>query len=56
MPLLPDKKNIGNNIREMQNSGHPYRQALAAALSKAYDNKSKNSVDHSNMKQSTKKR
>lgn len=35
MPLLPGKKNIGNNIREMEQSGYPYRQALAAALNKA---------------------
>lgn len=35
MPLLPGKKNIANNIKEMEKSGHPYRQALAAALNKA---------------------
>jgi hypothetical protein len=35
MPLLPGKENIGPNIREMVSAGHPYRQALAAALNKA---------------------
>jgi hypothetical protein len=35
MPLLPGKKNIGTNIEEMEKSGHPYREALAAALNKA---------------------
>ena len=41
MPLLPGKKNIGTNIKEMELAGHPYRQALAAALNKAYDSKNK---------------
>ena len=36
MPLLPGKKNIGNNIKEMMNTGHPYNQARAASLNKAY--------------------
>lgn len=36
MPLLPGKKNIGRNISEMEASGHPYDQARAAALRKAY--------------------
>lgn len=35
MPLLPGKRNIGRNIREMERAGHPRRQALAAALRKA---------------------
>ena len=35
MPLLPGKKNIGRNIREMVHSGHPQNQAVAAALSQA---------------------
>ena len=35
MPLKPGKKNIGNNIREMENSGHPKNQAIAAALNEA---------------------
>ena len=39
MPLLPGKANIGNNIKEMEKAGHPYNQALAAALHKAYDEK-----------------
>ena len=41
MPLLPGKKNIGNNIREMEEAGHPYDQARAAALNKAYGKKKK---------------
>ncbi len=35
MPLLPGKKNIGNNIAEMQNSGHSHAQSVAASLNKA---------------------
>jgi hypothetical protein len=35
MPLLPGKKNIGNNISEMESSGHPRDQAIAAALNTA---------------------
>lgn len=37
MPLLPgkDKKTISNNIKEMVEAGHPQKQAIAAALSKA---------------------
>lgn len=35
MPLLPGKRNIGTNIKEMERAGHPYRQALAASLRKA---------------------
>jgi hypothetical protein len=41
MPLLPGKKNIGNNIAEMEKTGHPYNQARAAALNKAYGKKKK---------------
>ena len=36
MPLRPGKKNIGRNISEMEAAGHPYNQARAAALRKAY--------------------
>lgn len=36
MPLLPGKKHIGSNIREMEKTGHPHNQALAAALHAAY--------------------
>lgn len=36
MPLKAGKANIGMNIREMMNAGHPHAQAVAAALSKAY--------------------
>ena len=32
MPLLPGKKNVGHNIAEMESSGHPRDQAIAAAL------------------------
>jgi hypothetical protein len=35
MPLLPGKANIGHNISEMENSGHPHNQAVAAALNEA---------------------
>jgi hypothetical protein len=36
MPLKPGKKNIGNNVKEMERSGYPKKQAVAAALNKAY--------------------
>ncbi len=35
MPLLPGKKNIGHNIEEMQQAGHPHDQAVAASLNEA---------------------
>lgn len=37
MPLEKGKsrKVIGHNIKEMEESGHPRRQAIAAALSEA---------------------
>ena len=35
MPLKPGKENIGPNIREMIRTGHPQKQAVAAALDKA---------------------
>jgi hypothetical protein len=35
VPLLPGKKNIGHNISEMEASGHPRDQAIAAALNTA---------------------
>lgn len=37
MPLLPGKKNIGFNISELQSTGRPHDQAVAIALSNAYD-------------------
>ena len=36
MPLLPGKKNIGHNIKEMEKN-HPHDQAVAASLHEAYD-------------------
>lgn len=41
MPLLKGKGNIGSNITEMMNAGHPYRVARAAALHTAYGKKPK---------------
>ena len=35
MPLKPGKKNIGNNIKEMEASGHPKKVAVAASLNEA---------------------
>ena len=37
MPLIKgkSKKVISENIKEMESSGHPRRQAIAAALSEA---------------------
>jgi len=35
MPLLPGKANVGHNIKEMQEHGHPRDQAIAAALDEA---------------------
>jgi hypothetical protein len=35
MPLLKGKKNIGHNIAEMEKSGHPAKQAIAASLNEA---------------------
>lgn len=35
MPLLPGKKNIGRNIKEMEASGHKKSQSVAAALNEA---------------------
>lgn len=37
MPLKPgkSKKTIGKNIAEMEKSGHPKKQAIAAALNEA---------------------
>lgn len=37
MPLKKgkSKKVIGENIREMESSGHPHKQAIAAALNEA---------------------
>lgn len=37
MPLLKGKKNIGRNIRTEEAAGKPHDQAVAIALSVAYD-------------------
>lgn len=39
MPLLKGKENIGHNIKEMENAGHPHKQAVAAALNEAGESK-----------------
>jgi len=41
MPLLKNKKNIGKNIKEMEKSGHPVKQSIAAALNVANVKKKK---------------
>jgi hypothetical protein len=47
MPLKPgsDKKTISKNIEEMQASGHPHDQAVAAALHNAHPNGGHNMAD-----------
>lgn len=35
MPLLKGKKNIGHNIKEMEQAGHSKAQSIAAALNTA---------------------
>ena len=35
MPLKPGKKNIGRNIKEMEESGHSRAQSIAASLNEA---------------------
>lgn len=54
MPLLPGSHPsiIAHNIREMQESGHPHEQAVAAALHNAglrRSKKAKQIVDKHNM-------
>ena len=41
MPLLKGKKNIGHNISEMEKSGHPKNQSIAAALNEARESGAK---------------
>jgi len=41
MPLKSGKKNIGSNVKEMEKAGYPKKQAVAAALNKAYGPKKK---------------
>lgn len=35
MPLLPGKKNMGHNIAELENAGHPAKQSIAIAYKEA---------------------
>lgn len=56
MPLLPGKKNIGKNISEMEASGHPYEQARAAALRKAYGKPKKKGKKKSGKRKSKSKK
>lgn len=41
MPLLKGKKNIGKNIRELEETGRPQKQAIAIALKEAGASKKK---------------
>ena len=41
MPLKKGVKNIGKNIKELEKSGRPKRQAIAIALQKAGKSKKK---------------
>ena len=45
MPLLPGKKNVGRNIKELEDSGHPRKQAVAIALKEAGESKSKHAAE-----------
>lgn len=49
MPLKPGKKNIGANIKEMIEHGHPQKQAVAAALDKARKGKKRRGSLHDRM-------
>lgn len=44
MPLAPGKSNIGPNISEMEASGHPSAQAIAAALNEARKHRAEGGV------------
>ncbi len=44
MPLKPGKKNIGANIKEMIEHGHPRDQAIAAAMDKARKSKKRRTL------------
>lgn len=48
MPLSSGRENIGRNISEMEKSGHPANQSIAAALRKAGKSKltGKNGAKH----------
>lgn len=41
MPLLKGKKNIGANIKELEQTGRPFKQSLAIALKTASVTKKK---------------
>lgn len=41
MPLMPGKKNIGKNLKKLDEEGYPRKQALAIALDVSRRKKSK---------------
>jgi hypothetical protein len=41
MPLLKGKKNVGKNIKELESTGRPQKQAIAIALNVAGKSKPK---------------
>ncbi len=58
MPLKhgTSKKTIGKNIKEMEKSGHPKKQAIAAALNEARESGAKIPKKHAEKKQTKKDR
>jgi hypothetical protein len=48
MPLTPGKSKatISQNIREMENSGHPHNVSVAAAMREAYDRAGGGAIAH----------
>ncbi len=55
MPLLPGKKNISHNVKEMEKAGHSKKQSVAAALNEANVPKKKSKAGEPKMKKETKK-
>lgn len=57
MPLKPggSKKIVGSNIREMINSGHPQKQAVAASLNEAKKSEAPKKSAHDRFKEATEK-
>jgi len=45
MPLLPGKKNIGHNIKEMESHGHARDQSIAAALNVARESRAEGGLN-----------